>query len=70
MLFESGVSAMRSFAALGQGTLDIDSAPGRGTRVTARLGASPAPATATRGEGDPRSRLRLLVSDDRSVDEA
>jgi signal transduction histidine kinase len=38
LLFESGIGAMRSFAALSQGTLEIDSAPGRGTRVTARLG--------------------------------
>ena len=42
LLFESGIGVMRSFAVLGQGTLAVDSAPGRGTRVTARLGATAA----------------------------
>lgn len=38
VLFESGIAAMRGFAALGQGSLTVHSAPGRGTRVVARLG--------------------------------
>lgn len=35
---ESGIAVMRSFAALAEGSIVIDSAPGRGTRVVARLG--------------------------------
>jgi signal transduction histidine kinase len=42
-LFESGIAAMRSFAAFTQGSLDVDSTPGAGTTVTARLG-EPRPA--------------------------
>lgn len=38
LMFESGIAAMRSFAELGQGRRVIDSAPGGGTTVTARLG--------------------------------
>jgi signal transduction histidine kinase len=41
-LFESGIEVMRSCAGLADGSLAIDSAPGRGTRVTARLGSGPA----------------------------
>ncbi len=37
-LFESGIEVMRSCAGLADGSLVIDSAPDRGTRVTARLG--------------------------------
>jgi signal transduction histidine kinase len=37
-LFESGIAAMRSFAAVGDGSLRIESAPGEGTLVVARLG--------------------------------
>jgi signal transduction histidine kinase len=37
-LFESGIAAMRSFAAVGDGTLHIQSAPGEGTVIVARLG--------------------------------
>jgi signal transduction histidine kinase len=40
-LFESGIAAMREFAALTGGTLDVASAPGRGTTVTAHLGRGP-----------------------------
>jgi signal transduction histidine kinase len=40
-LFESGIAAMREFAALTGGTIDIASAPGRGTTVTAHLGRGP-----------------------------
>src|SRR5262245_36161991 len=40
-LFESGIEVMRSCAGLADGTLAIDSAPARGTRVTARLGSDP-----------------------------
>jgi signal transduction histidine kinase len=76
VLFESGIGVMRSFAVLGQGTLAVDSAPGRGTRVTARLGVvdvAPTPAVAPgpddpggeeaagAGEEKPGPRLRLLV---------
>jgi signal transduction histidine kinase len=38
-LFESGIEVMRSCTALAGGALTIDSAPGHGTRVIARLGA-------------------------------
>lgn len=76
LLFESGIAAMRSFAELGQGSLAIDSAPGRGTTVTARLGhgaggaahrpGSPgagAPgATVDEGPGCGRPRLRVVGS--------
>ena len=48
VMFESGIRAMRSFAELGQGAVVIDSAPGRGTTVTARLGDAP-PAAADGG---------------------
>ncbi|HEX2562671.1 MAG TPA: ATP-binding protein [Acidimicrobiales bacterium] len=76
VLFESGIAVMRSFAGLGQGTLSIESAPGRGTRVTARLGVADGAPTppggpgpddpggeeiAGAGEGKPSPRLRLLV---------
>jgi signal transduction histidine kinase len=40
-LFESGIRAMREFAALTGGTIDVASAPGRGTTVTAHLGRRP-----------------------------
>jgi signal transduction histidine kinase len=43
VLFESGIAAMRAFAVLGQGSLRVDSRPGGGTRVVARLGDAPAP---------------------------
>jgi signal transduction histidine kinase len=73
VLFESGIAAMRSFALLGQGSLSVDSAPGRGTRVTARLGDEHQPADVSSdgrsAEESGRPRLRLLVAD-RSVDEA
>lgn len=39
VLYESGLEAMRSFAAFTNGRVDVDSAPGRGTVVRARLGA-------------------------------
>jgi signal transduction histidine kinase len=38
-LYESGIAAMRSFAAFANGGVQIDSSPGRGTVVRARLGA-------------------------------
>ena len=66
LLFTSGIAAMRSFAELGQGTLTVDSRPGGGTRVVARLGAPvgpdravpppPAPPPSPRG----RPVLRLV----------
>jgi signal transduction histidine kinase len=37
-LFESGIAAMRSFAACNEGSLTIESAPGEGTTVIARFG--------------------------------
>jgi len=40
-LFESGITAMREFAALTGGTIAVASAPGRGTTVTAHLGRGP-----------------------------
>ena len=72
VMFESGIAAMRSFALLGQGSLHIDSAPGTGTRVTARLGGKraddPSDSVQTADE-PPRPRLRLLVAEP-LVDEA
>jgi signal transduction histidine kinase len=74
VLFESGIAAMRSFALLGQGSITIDSAPGRGTRVSARLGEATADVAA--GDGWPeaeeaaRPRLHLLPGERTSVDEA
>lgn len=68
-MFESGIAAMRSFAVLGQGSLDIDSARGEGTRVTARLGCRDAPAGGL-DDAVPVPRLRLLRGDRGSVDEA
>ena len=50
VLFESGIAAIRGFAALGQGSLRIESRPGEGTRVVARLGDVPVP-PATAGVG-------------------
>jgi signal transduction histidine kinase len=56
-LFESGIAAMRSFAACHEGTLAIESAPGAGTTVIARFGddaprrvaPAPSPRSAQRG---------------------
>lgn len=59
--FESGIAVMRSLAALGNGTIDIDSAPGAGTRVTARLGPTgDARGGARRAPGGP-PRLRVVA---------
>ena len=38
VLYESGIKAMRSFAAFTNGTVEVTSAPGEGTVVRARLG--------------------------------
>ena len=57
-LFESGIEVMRSCARLADGSLEIDSAPGRGARVIARLGSEP---MAPEDESEPRVvRLRLV----------
>lgn len=37
-LYESGIAAMRSFAAFAGGEVELDSAPGTGTRVRVRVG--------------------------------
>lgn len=62
---ESGIGAMRSFAALGQGTLTIESAPAQGPRVVARLGVGEAPgddqAEPVEASPDGVPRLRLLT---------
>lgn len=55
VLFESGIAAMRGFAALGQGSLSVESAPGWGTRVTARLGGLDATAEDREAVGDESS---------------
>ncbi len=75
--FESGIGVMRSFAVLGQGTLTVDSAPGRGTVVTARLGVRrvpPTPPAADRTHDEPedlpRPPLRLVAGGRASVVEA
>jgi signal transduction histidine kinase len=54
----SGIRAMRSFAALTGGTIEIDSAPGHGTRVRAVLGAPDG--APPREPGDAAPRLRLV----------
>jgi len=59
--FESGIGVMRSLAGLGNGTVDVDSAPGGGTRVTARLG----PAGDAPGAPAPGVPPRLRVVADR-----
>lgn len=62
-LFESGIGVMRSLAALGNGILEVDSAPGTGTRVTARLGSAPetTAGAAPAGAAPPAERPRLRV---------
>ena len=45
-LFESGIAAMREFAALAGGTIEVASGPGLGTTVTAHLGQGPNDETA------------------------
>jgi signal transduction histidine kinase len=62
-LFESGIDVMRSCTALGAGTLRIDSAPGQGTRVVARLGA-----TDEDGGGPPAPVVRLRLVGDEAAD--
>jgi signal transduction histidine kinase len=53
-LFESGIGAMREFAAVLGGSATVTSAPGAGTTVTAWLGgaAEPLARRGARGEGD------------------
>jgi signal transduction histidine kinase len=53
----SGMSTMRAFAALANGRVDIDSAPGGGTTVVAHLGSELEPPTPVR-----RPRLRVVHS--------
>jgi signal transduction histidine kinase len=76
-LFESGIAAMREFAAVLGGSATVTSAPGAGTIVTARLGGAPhnhdeaeasdrggdrESARATPAQGQGRARLRLVSS--------
>ena len=74
VMFEPGIASMRSFAVLGQGTLTVDSSPGSGTRVTARLGAldpgTSVPSDSPEDADTPRPRLRLLRGEPESVGEA
>jgi signal transduction histidine kinase len=64
-LFESGIEVMRSCARLADGSLEIDSAPGRGARVIARLGSEP---MAPEDESEPRVvRLRLVRPQERAT---
>ncbi len=60
-LFESGIGVMRSLASLGNGTLDIDSAAGRGTRITARLGGTRAAPEPVADAPAARPRLRVVA---------
>jgi signal transduction histidine kinase len=55
-LFESGIAAMRSFAAFTNGSLDVESTPGDGTTVVARLGEPPRD-----GGGRPGKRTGLVI---------
>jgi len=61
-LYESGIAAMRSFAAFANGVVQVDSRPGGGTVVRARLGAVGSPSghgsagRAGRVDADPFSR--------------
>jgi signal transduction histidine kinase len=59
-LFESGIAAMRSFAAFTNGSLHIESRPGAGTTVVARLGDPPPP----RHQPGSRTPHLHLVPDD------
>jgi signal transduction histidine kinase len=62
-LFESGIAAMRSFAACCDGSLVVESAPGQGTQVIARLGDDPIPTAPTAGPAPTsptRSHLRAV----------
>ncbi|HET6950767.1 MAG TPA: ATP-binding protein [Acidimicrobiales bacterium] len=61
-LHGSGITAMRSFAALAGGTIEIDSAPGYGTRVRAVLSTlgTAADDDEEDGDDDGRPRLRLV----------
>jgi signal transduction histidine kinase len=81
VMFESGIAAMRGFAALGQGRLRIDSRPGHGTRVVARLGDVPSvasgacardvgEATVPPPAGRPVARSLRLVRSDALLGEA
>ncbi|MBI2868813.1 MAG: hypothetical protein HYX96_03190 [Chloroflexi bacterium] len=49
----SGLSSMRERALLLGGRLEVDSAPGKGTRIFAEL---PLPAPANRGKGEKRDK--------------
>jgi signal transduction histidine kinase len=60
-LFESGIAAMRSFAAFANGSLHVESAPGDGTTVVACLGEPP---PRPRHKARPRTpRLRLVPTE-------
>jgi signal transduction histidine kinase len=56
-LFESGIDAMRSFAAFANGRLEVEAAPGEGTVVVAHLGDS---RSIPRAHAAPEPRLRLV----------
>jgi hypothetical protein len=64
-LFESGIAVMRSLAGLGEGEVAVDSTPGRGTRIRARLGGplpAPDPAPPPGPEPPPGTRRLRLVT--------
>jgi signal transduction histidine kinase len=63
-LFESGIAAMRSFAAFGNGSLDVESSPGAGTTVVARLGEPPPPRPEPATKTAKVPHLRLVRSED------
>jgi signal transduction histidine kinase len=67
ILFESGIATMRTFAALAQGQVAIESEPGRGTTVVAVLGGHIGPGSVSGagpgGAGEVRRRhLRIVHS--------
>jgi signal transduction histidine kinase len=77
-LFESGIGAMREFAAVLGGSATVTSAPGAGTTVTARLGGATDPEEhgadsadtqppATAADDGPQARARLHLVGSRSV---
>lgn len=62
-----GLRIMRGRAAQVGGSLDVQSAPGQGTRITARVPCSLAPLPGNSDNGGSWGKLRLLLVDDHPV---
>jgi diguanylate cyclase (GGDEF)-like protein len=63
LLYESGIATMRNFAAHAGGTLTVESTPGRGAIVTARLRALVVAGGTAEAVTPPTGRARLRVID-------